>query len=126
MQATLFLITSWWDKENYQSDYLDVESHGYDLHDTGICGYNNIECLNHEDLTKDINQSIELLNSHIAFAYPFYDYTTDAIDVLKELNFDIAFVGGNQKATRDNDFYLIPRYTIYDTTTIDEFIQMVN
>lgn len=126
VNATLFLITAWWDKENYESKYLDVQSHGYDIHKDGRCGLKNIECLSHDELKEDLQKSIDLLDNNISFAYPFYDYTDDSIEVLKELNFKIAFVGGNRKSTRNDDKYLIPRYPIYDSTSLDEFINMVN
>lgn len=125
MHATLFLITAWWDKENYKSDYLDIQSHGYDIHREGVCGFKNIECLNHEELKDDFSKSINLVDNNIAFAYPFYDYTEDSISVLQELDFKIAFVGGNKKATRSDNKYLIPRYPIYDSTNIEDFINMV-
>ena len=37
MHATLFLITSWWDIENYRSPYLDIESHSNDMHNESWC-----------------------------------------------------------------------------------------
>lgn len=126
MPATLFLITVWWPKENYQSEYLEIESHGYDIHRVGECNLMRIECLNHEQLTEDLKHSTNLLDTNHAFAYPYYDSTEDSISVLKELNFDVAFIGGNRKATRSDNPYLIPRYTIYDYTTLNQFIDMVN
>lgn len=124
--ATLFLITDWWDVNNYQSDYLAVESHGDDIHRYGACNANNIQCLSHQELIEDLNKSIHHLNSKIAFAYPFNDYTEDSLYVLEELGFEIAFIGSDRKATRNDHKYLIPRYAIYDFTSMDEFINMVN
>lgn len=126
MNATLFLITTWWDVNNYQSDYLAVESHGDDIHRFGACNANNIQCLSHQELIADINKSIQHLNSKIAFAYPFNDYTEDSLYALEELGFEIAFIGSDRKATRNDHKYLIPRYAIYDFTSMDEFINMVN
>lgn len=126
MPATLFLITVWWPKENYQSKYLEVESHGYDIHRVGECNHMRIECLNNVELTDDIKTSINLLGTNNAFAYPFYDYTENSIEVLKNLGFQVAFVGGDRNATRSDEQYLIPRYPIYDSTTLDQFVEMVN
>lgn len=38
MHATLFLIAGWWYISNYQSKYLEVQSHTYDMHKYGDCG----------------------------------------------------------------------------------------
>ena len=38
LQATLFLITGWWDIENYRSKNLTIQSHTNDMHQYGTCG----------------------------------------------------------------------------------------
>lgn len=123
--ATLFLITAWWDIENYDSEYLDVQSHGYDIHFSSSCGY-QINCLNKEQLKEDFQKSIDIVKSTQSFCFPFYTYNNRALEVLEELDFKIAFVGGNVKASRKNDKYKIPRYVILDNITMNEFINMVN
>lgn len=125
VHATLFLITAWWDKEDYKSDYLEIESHGYDIHRQGDCGDKRLACLSEEELKSDLSTSIYLLESNKAFCYPFYRYTSESIEVLKQLEFKTAFVGGFRNATRGDDSYLIPRYPIYDSITLDEFKNMV-
>lgn len=126
MNATLFLITAWWDKSNYESKYLDVESHGDDIHITGDCGKNKIHCLNKEQLLDDFNKSKQKLGTNLAFCYPFYSYNNTAIEAIKETGFRVAFIGGNRKAKQSDNKYLIPRYPIYKTTSIESFIQMVS
>jgi len=125
INATLFLITAWWSKDDYKSDYLDVESHGFDIHKQGSCGDKRLVCLDKEQLKNDLQLSINLLESNKAFCYPFYRYTTDSIEVIEELGFSTAFIGGSRNATRYDNRYLIPRYPIVDGITIDEFIYMV-
>lgn len=126
MNATLFLITAWWDKSNYESKYLDVESHGDDIHITGDCGKNKIHCLNKNQLLDDFNKSKQKLGTNLAFCYPFYSYNNTAIEAIKETGFRVAFIGGNRKAKPSDNKYLIPRYPIYKTTSIESFIQMVS
>ena len=37
INATLFLITSWFSKEQFESEYLEVHSHGDNIHNGGLC-----------------------------------------------------------------------------------------
>ena len=48
------------------------------------------------------------------------------MEALEELDFKVAFVGGNTKASRNNNKYKIPRDVILDNITMNEFINMVN
>ena len=126
MNATLFLITAWWDKSNYESKYLDVESHGNDIHITGDCGKNKIHCLNKEQLLNDFTISKQKLGTNTAFCYPFYSYNNTAIEAIKETGFKIAFAGGSRKALQSDNKYLIPRYPIHKDTSFEKFIEMVS
>lgn len=129
VHATLFLITGWWDISNYQSSYLDVESHSNDLHTSSYCeGVSRgakILCLNDDEVLNDLKTSIEITGSNTAFCFPFYAYSNHTIDLIKEAGFKLAFVGGGYKATRDVDSYQIPRYHIYSTTSLYEFNNMI-
>ena len=51
----------------------------------------------------------------------YYDENT-----LKELDFKIAFIGGNKKSNQNIDKYKLPRYIIYKNTSIESFKKMVN
>ena len=126
VHATLFLITAWWDKADYASPYLDVESHGYNIHFSGSCGAAQLKCLNHDELYNDLKQSMDILGSYKSFCYPFYTASDNAYNVLSELGVSVAFGGGGYNATRGSYRYYIPRYPIYDSITMDQFINMVN
>lgn len=123
IHATLFLITGWWDISNYQSPYLEVESHTNDLHTSGGC---NATCVGYDRLVADLNKSIEITKSKEAFCFPFYDSSSEAIRAVRDVGFKVAFVGGNRKASRKDDKYRIPRYPIHDSTTLQQFKNMVN
>ena len=123
VHATLFLITGWWDIANYQSPYLEVESHTHDLHTSGGC---NATCIGYNGLMEDLKKSISVTKSTQAFCFPFYDYSNEAIRAVKDSGFKVAFIGGNRKASRKDDKYKIPRYPIHDSTSMDSFIKMVN
>lgn len=122
--ATLFLITSFWDISNYISPNLEIESHTDNLHDYASCGY-KAACTSNEDIKKDIEKSISIINSHKAFAYPFYYFNNSIISILKDLDFKIAFAGGGYNSKRSDNNYLIPRQIIYDNITLEEFISII-
>lgn len=126
INATLFLVTEWWNKSNYQSSRLDVESHGNDIHKTGTCGQANIHCLSQQDLLNDLKTSINKLGTSQAFCYPFYALSASSVEVVKQAGFKVAFGGGNYKATRNSNKYNIPRYPIYKSTSMQQFINMVS
>lgn len=130
MHATLFLITGWWDIENYRSEYLDIESHTNDMHKEGLCGGvtrgAQMLCSSNKQVSEDLQKSIEITGSTLAFCFPFYAYNSNALKLVKDAGFDLAFVGGSTKASRKNNKYLIPRYPIVKQATINDFKQYVN
>lgn len=128
MYGTLFLITGWWDINNYKSPNLDVQSHTNNMHTAGLCSAfrgAQILCSTNEQVIADLKKSIEITGSDTSFCFPFYAYDDNAIELVKQVGFKMSFVGGNKKATRD-DKYRIPRYPIYKSTTLDEFINMIS
>lgn len=130
MYATLFLIAGWWDKSNYVSDHLDVESHTFDMHTGNLCSNQprgaQMLCSTKEQVLNDLKKSIEILGTNTAFCFPFYAYNDSTIESVKEVGFKLAFVGGNVKATRNSNKYMIPRYPVYNSTSLNQFINMVN
>lgn len=126
MHATLFLITGWWDVNNYRSKNLDIQSHTNDMHDYGTCGKGHVVCASHDELLADLQKSLQIVDNNNSFCFPFYSYSDSSVETVKEAGFKMAFIGGNRKATRNNNKYLIPRYPIYKTTTLQQFINMVN
>ena len=55
-----------------------------------------------------------------------YVYNDKVITALKEMGYKVAFTGGGYKSSRSDYKYKIPIYHIYDSTTLDEFIDMIN
>ena len=130
MHATLFLITGWWDIGNYQSSYLDIESHTNDMHTEryceGVTRGAKMLCLSRDEVLNDLKQSIAVTGSTKAFCFPFYAYDDNSISLVKEAGFELAFIGGGRKASRSDDKYHIPRYQIRQTTDINTFINYVS
>ena len=130
MHATLFLITGWWAKSNYESDYLDIESHTHDMHTEkyceGVTRGAKMLCLSKEEVLNDLRLSIATTGSDTAFCYPFFAYNNQAIENLKEAGFKLGFAGGGRKATRSSNKYAIPRFQITKNITLDQFINIIS
>ena len=126
MHATLFLIAGWWDISNYESPYLEVQSHTFDMHKYGDCGKGQLICANYDEAKADLQKSLDIIKDNTSFCYPFYRYDDEAIQAIKDLGFKAAFVGGNVKAKRSNNKYLIPRYPITSDITLQDFINKIS
>ena len=126
MNATLFLITGWWDIENYRGDYLDIQSHTNDMHQYGTCGRGQINCATYDEAMADLKKSIDIIGNTDSFCFPFYMYSDTSLKAVKDSGFKMSFVGGNVQAKRTNNKFLIPRYPIHNTITLDKFKNIVN
>lgn len=132
MSGTLFLIGSLASPSDYRSPYLEVHSHTWDMHKIGDCpsniGRGGILCLDENTILEDLKKSRESLNNTTYFCYPFYDYNTRAIELLKKAGFTMAFAGElkDSKVRVGQDKYKIPRYVIVNTTSMDTFKKYVN
>lgn len=130
LHATLFLITGWWNIDNYRSPYLDIESHTHDMHNENFCkGVTRgarMLCSSHDVALADLKKSIAITKSTQALCYPFYAYNASSIELAKEAGFKLAFAGGGYKATRNSNRYAVPRIAIHSNITMDTFIQYVS
>ena len=126
MYATIFLITSWFDlDEYYKTDYIEFHSHSDDMHNQGVCPWGQgggIRCLPEEIIQKDLKASREKLNNTPYFCYPFYEYNDYAIKMLKKAGFRMAFIGESTSSDNlvhiDSDRFKLRRFVITIYTTI--------
>ena len=126
MRATLFLITGWWNLDDYSSEYLDVQSHTHDLHYGGGCGYRSkVNCVSYDALLSDLKQSIDVLKNDDSFCFPFYDYTESSVNAVRDAGFKMAFIGAYRQASRNDDKFKIPRLPIHESTSMDTFIYYI-
>ena len=129
VNATLFLVSSWYPKETFSSTYLELASHTHDMHTNGVCSGGQgggIRCLSEDLVQADLKNSRETLNNTEAFCYPFYEYNDYAIEQVKKAGFKLAFIGGNKMVTKDTNPYLIPRYVIYKNTSLNYFKNLLS
>ena len=127
MNGTVFLITKDYDKNAYKNEYIEVHSHGDNLHNPGACPTGQggaIQCLSKNILIADLKKSSEKLDGTTVFCYPFYEYNNYSIEVLKEAGYRMAFggpnEGGRSKVSPNIDKYRLPRYVIYIDTNVEK------
>ena len=128
VNATLFLITGWYDLDRFQSPYMELASHTHDLHVGGKCPGgqgSGLKCLPKNVLLEDLKKSRDKLNGTEAFCYPFYEFNDYSTQVIKEAGFKMAFIGGMKKVTKSTDLYHIPRISFNSTTTLNEYINWI-
>lgn len=132
INATIFVITSGYDASTFVSDYVEVHSHGDDLHNPGVCPTGQggaIQCVKRDILLEDLKLSREKTFNSTVFCYPFYEYNDYSISVLKEAGFTMAFggsyAGGIAKMQVGGDKYQIPRFTLLNDTTVLELKQIL-
>jgi len=132
LNATIFLMSKYYDPRNYQNEYIEVHSHGYDIHNAGVCPGGQggaIKCLEKSKLLEDLNASRDKLNNTTYFCYPFYEYNDYSISVLKEAGFTMAFGGyyeaGNLRAYPGINKFKLPRYVIMNYTSANDLAKYI-
>ena len=129
MNTTVFLIAAWYDKKDYESEYVEVHSHGYNIHNPGICsgGYGSaLKCSNKDYLLNDLALSRQFLNNTTVFCYPYYEYNDYAVSIVKEAGFKMAFINGSVKIKMGTNKLLLPRYPIHHDLTIDKLKKIID
>ncbi len=132
VNATYFVITSTVDIDSLKSSYVELASHTDNMHNNYRCSGGNqgsqLLCEDEDLIKEDLNASIQKLNNTKYFAYPFYDFNARLIEILKDVGIKMAFVGAynvNGIANSSTDRYKIPRYTIWSTTTMEDYIELL-
>ncbi|MCI8346535.1 MAG: polysaccharide deacetylase family protein [Bacilli bacterium] len=128
INATLFLVSSWYPKEDFKSNYLELASHTHNLHNPGVCSEGQgspLKCSNKNELLSDLKESRKTLNNTDSFCFPFYEYNDYAIEIVKEAGFKTAYIGGNRKASIGINPYTIPRITIHNNISLEQYINFI-
>ena len=128
LNATLFLVSSWYPVSKFSSPYLEIASHTHNMHTTGACPTGQgggINCLPESEILNDLKLSRETLNNTKAFCFPFYEYSDYSINLVKEAGFEMAFIGGSTKIKKGINPYKIPRYPILSSFGVDYISNLV-
>lgn len=137
LNATAFIVTSRYNVEEdfIKSDYVELQSHSHNLHDVGTCpsGHGQgggLTCLSDEVILNDLKKSREILGGATAFCYPFYEYNSHSIELLKEAGFTMAFggefEGGQINVKPGINKFKIPRWVMVTYTTMNNFVSYLN
>jgi len=126
--ATIFIASGWYAVSDYASDYLNVQSHTHKIHvEDKNCKYRSkVNCISYEELMADLTASVNTIGSKDAFCFPYYEYTDMSLKAVKDIGFKVAFVGEWRKASRNDNKYKIPRFPIYDSTSLSYFKSLIN
>ena len=128
LNATLFLVSSWYPVSKFSSPYLEIASHTHNMHTTGVCPTGQgggINCLPRDEILNDLKLSRATLNNTKSFCFPFYEYSDYSINLVKEAGFEMAFIGGSTKIKKGINPYKIPRYPILSSFGVDYISNLV-
>lgn len=125
--ATAFLITVYETNlyfKNYQSPYINFESHTHNMHRGGcLSGANGLfRCINHEEGLKDLQTSISILGSNDAIAYPFGDVNNNVLAITKEAGFKVGVTTKFGRAKKGMDPLRLPRIRVTNGESLRTFI----
>ena len=126
--ATSFLITSWYpDRPSvYTSEVIDYQSHSDNMHRAGNNGKGAILTIDYESGCKDLNQSKQITGNECkVFCYPFGHYNDNAIQMLKDCGFTMAFTVEGGYVTPGMDLYKLPRVRMSKGISLNAFIAKI-
>lgn len=130
-KATAFIITS---KDagtkfsNYKSQNINFQSHTHNMHRAGCTGGHGglFRCINYNDGLKDLKNSIEILGSKDAIAYPYGDVTDNVLKITKASGFKVAFTTKYGKVYQGMDKLQLPRVRMSKDTSLKGFINSIS
>lgn len=121
LHGILFLIGTMAPPSVYASPNLEIASHTWDLHKK----IGDLINTPKDEMLVDLKKSRESLNNTKYFCYPYYQYNSTVISAVKETGFTMAFAGFNRKVKVGEYKYLVPRYVVVSTMTVDDIARIV-
>ncbi|MBO5478957.1 MAG: DUF5011 domain-containing protein [Clostridia bacterium] len=129
VKATSFLITSWtasWIPEKCTSSHLEFQSHSHDMHRAGANGKGRFVNISYEEAVKDVLESRKFIGDNCTiFCYPFGHYNDNAIKVLKDTGFKLAFTTKGGRVYKGANKYTLPRVRMSNGVSLSSFKSMV-
>ena len=106
------------------SPYVSFESHSYDMHRAGgTIGHGGvISALSQDEILSDLKAAIDIFGSSAAFAYPYGDYTDEAVTAISEAGILCAFTTEYDWVHVGDNPALLPRVRIVGDAGLDAFI----
>lgn len=126
IQATSFLITSWYDipTENYK--IVDFQSHSHDMHRPGSDGKGAFLTMSYDDACNDLKTCREELGDNCkVFCYPFGHYNDKCEQILKDCNYILAFTTKGGRVYPGSNPLELPRIRMSKGDSLNAFINKV-
>ena len=124
--VTSFVITYWYgDRAKDKQQYVDYESHSYDMHKAGKNGKGVMLSWDYDKIKDDVLLSSEVLGGANIFCYPFGQYNDLDMKVLKENGYKLAFTTKAGRVKKSSSKYELPRVRISGNTSLSEFIKKI-
>jgi len=105
---------------------FETASHSHALHDRAEDGRTLLVASTKEEIIADTRLSFEFVTNRRAYAYPLGMFNETVIEALQEAGISMAFTVNRGYVTADTDPFRLPRFTIYQTTRMERFRDIVN
>ena len=108
----------------YMSEYVNSQSHTYDLHRDGNTNKGKggkIWDLDQASLEQDCNQAIAQLHDAQSLAYPYGDCPDFAPAALEDCGYLCAFTVQNDQVRKGDNPYKLPRVRMFGSSTLEGF-----
>lgn len=128
VKATSFVVTSWngdWLPKQYKSAKMDFQSHSHDMHRAGANGKGRFVNLSYQDALADVTKSKNIIGNCTIFCYPFGHYNENAIKVLKEAGYKLAFTTKAGRVYPGANKYQLPRVRMSKGVSMSAFKEAV-
>ena len=100
-KATSFVIAYWYgERAENKQDYIDYQSHSYDMHKAGEKGRGVMLSWSYEKIKEDLELSSQVLGGANIFCYPFGQYNETDKKALKGAGYNLAFTTQGRKSKK--------------------------
>lgn len=131
VKATAFIITSRSAAKKfkkYQSENIVFQSHTHDMHQGGCSGGHGglFRCINYDKGLADLKQSISVLGSSDAIAYPYGDVTKNVLNITTAANFKVGVTTKFGQAKKGMNPLQLPRIRMSKGVSLKGFINNIS
>ena len=108
------------------SDVFESASHSHYLHDN-LYGTRDTKLMHamRDIIIEDTERSFGFVENHRAYVFPQSQRNEYVQNALQDAGITMAFADGNAPVTRNSNPLSLPRFSIYNETTLDEFRNIV-
>lgn len=106
------------------ADVFEFGSHTHAMHWVDNHKRPVLTTMSESEILTDLQTSRRILNTDI-FAYPYGSYRSNTVRLVQQAGYQMGFDNKDGRVTRRTDLFRIPRYTIFQKTSIERFCQDV-